>query len=80
MEENSVNVTRDMVNKYKELHTIMQEFRKSLGPRKEIIFNGVMEAIDVQEIFDLIEVSGGESISISGEVEGKTLTIMFRLK
>lgn len=79
-QDQSVNVSREMVERYKELHSIMKEFRQTLGPRKEAIFEGVMTGIDMDEVFDLIEVSGGESLTVSGEYEGKNISIMFRTK
>ena len=73
-------VDREMVERYKELTSIMKEFRKTLGPRKEAIFQIAAESFDFDEINDLIEVGGGESLSITGKIEGKPMTIMFRSK
>ena len=73
-------VTREMVDRYKELSTIMKEFRQTLGPRKKLLFDGVLEAVDPEEIFNLIEVGGGDSVTVSGEVEGRNISIMFRSK
>lgn len=78
--KDQVEVSRAMVERYKELGFIMKEFRKTLGPRKEAIFQVAAETFDFDEIYDLIEVGGGESLSISGKIEGKPMTIMFRCK
>lgn len=78
--EKAPTVDREMVERYKELTSIMKEFRKTLGPRKEAIFTLAAETFDFDEINDLIEVGGGESLSISGKIEGKPMTIMFRSK
>jgi len=74
----TVSITREQVEQYKELQKIMTSFRKSLGPRKEELFNAVVENVDITEVLELAEVSGGNSISVSGEVEGQKVTIMFR--
>lgn len=79
-EDTNATVTRDMLDKYKELSSIIADFRKTLGPRKKAIFSAVTENVDVAEIMDLIEVSGGESITVSGEYEGQPLSVMFRVK
>lgn len=78
--ETTPTVDREMVERYKELTSIMKEFRKTLGPRKEAIFQIAAETFDFDEINDLIEVGGGESLSITGKIEGKPMTIMFRSK
>ena len=72
-------VSREMVERYKELSTIMKEFRKTLGPRKEELFNNVAEIVDWDEVYDLIEVGGGESLTTSGTIEGKKVSVIFRL-
>ena len=81
-EENEATpqVTREQVERYKELQKVMTEFRKTLGPRKTAIFEAVIGSIDVTEVMELIEVSGGESLSVTGEVEGQKITVMFRIK
>jgi len=79
-EEIRPQVTREQVERYKELQKVMTEFRKTLGPRKTAIFETVVGTIDVTEVMELIEVSGGESLSVTGEVEGQKLTVMFRIK
>ena len=79
-EEKGTQVTREMVDRYKELSTIMKEFRATLGPRKKLLYDAVIESIDPDEVFNLIEVGGGDSVTVSGEVEGRTLSIMFRSK
>ena len=78
--EDSPRVDREMVERYKELTSIMKEFRKTLGPRKEAIFTLAAETFDFDEIYDLIEVGGGESLTVSGTIEGKSMSIMFRTK
>ena len=77
--EKKVTVSREMVERYKELTSIMKDFRKSLGPRKEALFQLAAESFDFDEIFDLIEVGGGESLTISGTIEGKKMAILFRI-
>jgi len=79
-EESQASVTRDMIEKYRELSAIISDFRKTLGPRKDAIFSAVTENVDMAEVIDLIEVSGGESLTVSGEFEGEPLSVMFRLK
>ena len=78
--KDSPTVNREMVERYKELTSIMKEFRKTLGPRKEAIFALSAETFDFDEIYDLIEVGGGESLTVSGKIEGKPMSIMFRTK
>ena len=74
------HVDREMVERYKELTTIMKEFRKTLGPRKEAIFDLAAETFDWDEINDLIEVGGGESLTVSGKIENKAMSVIFRSK
>lgn len=78
--EERPQVDREMVERYKELTSIMKEFRKTLGPRKEAIFTLAAETFDWDDIFDLIEVGGGESLTVSGQIEGRNVSVMFRLK
>jgi len=79
-EAKGTQVTREMVDRYKELSTIMKEFRQTLGPRKKLLYDSVVESVDPDEIFNLIEVGGGDSVTVSGEIEGRPLSIMFRSK
>lgn len=74
-----VAVSRSDVEEYKRLQAIMTNFRKTLGPRKENIYESVVTSVDMSEVCDLIEVSGGESLTITGTVEGKKIGISFRL-
>ena len=76
----NAQVTKEMIEHYKELSEIMKTFRQTLGPKKEAIFNSIMSSVDMVEVFELIEVSGGESITLSGEFEGQPVSVMFRLK
>jgi len=77
VETKGTQVTREMVDRYKELSTIMKEFRSTLGPRKKLLYDSVLESIDPDEVFSLIEVGGGDSVTVSGEIEGRILSIMF---
>lgn len=79
-EAKGTQVTREMVDRYRELGTIMKEFRTTLGPRKKLLYDSVIESIDPDEVFNLMEVGGGDSVTVSGEVEGRALSIMFRSK
>jgi len=73
------HVDREMVERYKELTNIMKEFRKTLGPRKEAIFELAAETFDWDEVKDLIEVGGGESLTCTGSIEGTKISVIFRL-
>ena len=73
-------ITREEMEQFKRLQSMFKEHRKTLSPRKEAVFAGVFDGVDVAEVLDLIEIGGGESLTCSGEVDGTAFAISFRLK
>lgn len=71
-------ITKEMLDKFRVLQKQINEFQKSLKPRKEAIFDAVSENVDIEEVKQLIEFSGKESLTVSGEFENQHLTISFR--
>ncbi len=71
-------ITKEMLDKFRVLQKQINDFQKSLKPRKEAIFDAVMENVDIEEVKQLIEFSGKESLTVSGDYEGQRITISFR--
>lgn len=71
-------ITKEMLDKFRELQKKIGEFQKSLKPRKEAIFDAVMENVDIEEVKQLIEFSGKESLTVSGDYGDQKITISFR--
>lgn len=73
-------ITAEQMQKFRELQKKINEFQKSLKPRKEAIFDAVMENVDMEEVKQLIEFSGKESLTVSGEYgDNEKITVSFRL-
>ena len=71
-------ITKEMLEKFRELQKKINDFQKSLKPRKESIFEAITENVDLDEVQQLIEFSGKGSLTIGGEYLDKKLTISFR--
>jgi hypothetical protein len=72
-------ITKEQMDKFRELQKKINEFQKSLKPRKEAIFDAVMENVDIDEVKQLIEFSGKESLTVSGDYADQKITVSFRL-
>ncbi len=72
-------ITAEQMAKFRELQKKINEFQKSLKPRKEAIFDAVMGNVDIDEVKQLIEFSGKESLTVSGDYENQKITVSFRL-
>lgn len=71
-------ITKEMLEKFRELQKKIGEFQKSLKPRKEAIFEAVSENVDLEEVKQLIEFSGKDSLTVSGDYGDSKLTVSFR--
>ena len=71
-------VTREMMAKYRELQKKITEFNKTLKPRKDAIFDAIIENVDMDDMFQLMEFGGKGSLTVSGEYAGKSLSVSFR--
>lgn len=78
VDEKGTPITKEMLDKFRELQKKISEFQKSLKPRKEAIFEAVAENVDIEEVKQLIEFSGKDSLTVSGEYGDAKLTISFR--
>lgn len=71
-------ITKEMLDKFRVLQKQINEFQKSLKPRKEAIFDSIAENVDIDEVRQLIEFSGKESLTVGGDFENQHLTVSFR--
>jgi len=76
--EKETPITKEMLDKFRELQKKINDFQKSLKPRKEAIFEALTENVDLDEVIQLIEFSGKGSLTVSGEYLDKKLTVSFR--
>lgn len=76
--EQATPITKEMLEKFRELQKKINDFQKSLKPRKEAIFEAISENVDLDEVQQLIEFSGKGSLTVSGDYLDKKLTVSFR--
>jgi len=80
VQEKASPITAEQMSKFRELQKKIKEFEKSLKPRKESVFDSVVENVDMDEVKQLIEFSGKDSLTVSGEFgdNEEKLTVSFR--
>ena len=77
-EQAATPITKEMMSKFRDLQKKINDFQKSLKPRKEAIFEALTENVDLDEVGQLIEFSGKGSLTVSGDYLDKRLTVSFR--
>jgi len=79
MAENK-QITPEEIKRLQELSTIISEFRKTLGPRKEEIIKTITDTLPMEEMVSIMDFEGKTNCSYNFEHNDKPYTMKINLR